>query len=98
MSRPKGSSQIVNYAGLTHRANRSGKLEAKGLPITKAGSSYLRRALWLAAAAMFLSSKSSVERSDYRGKPYRVAVAAVARKLCLIIFAVMRDKVAYNPN
>ena len=45
----KNASAIVKYAGLNSGVSQSGKFEAKGEPITKKGSPYLRRSLWLAA-------------------------------------------------
>ena len=38
------------------------------------------------------------DRKRAEGKPHRVAVTAVARKLCHIVFAVMRDQVPYDPG
>ena len=32
-----------------------------------------------------------------KGKPHRVAVTAVARKLCHVVYAVMRDGRPYDP-
>jgi len=42
--------------------------------------------------------KPSTTRSAARGSPHRVAVTAVARKLCHIIFAVMRRQAPYDPD
>ena len=39
-----------------------------------------------------------MDRKRAEGKPHRVAVTAVARKLCRIVFAVMRDRVPYDPG
>lgn len=101
VSRFKNAASIVKYAGLNSGVSQSGKFEAKGEPITKVGSPYLRRALWLAAegARKFDPNlKEFYEKKRLEGKCHRVAVTAVARKLCHIVYAVMRDQVSYDPN
>ena len=85
---------------LNSGVNQSGKFDSGGGPITKHGSPYLRRALWLAAnrARQYDPSlRAFYERKRREGKCHRVAVTAVARKLCHIVFAVMRDGVPYDP-
>ena len=96
----KNAASVVKYAGLNSGVDQSGRFEAVGSPITKQGSPYLRRAIWLAAesARKFDPNlKAFYEKKRAEGKAHRVAVTAVARKLVHIIFAVMRDQVPYNP-
>lgn len=96
----RNAAAIVSYAGLNSGVNQSGKFDSGGGPITKHGSPYLRRALWLAAnrARQYDPSlRAFYERKRREGKCHRVAVTAVARKLCHIVFAVMRDGVPYDP-
>lgn len=97
----KSGASIVKYAGLNPGVSQSGQFEAQGPPITKVGSAHLRRAMWLAAegARKFDPAlRSYYEKKRAEGKCHRVAVTAVARKLCHIVFAVMRDKVPYDPE
>ncbi len=97
----KNAASIVKYAGLNSGVSQSGQFEADGEPITKVGSPYLRRAMWLAAdAARRFDPKlrEFYEKKRAEGKCHRVAVTAVARKLCHIVFAVMRDQVPYDPE
>lgn len=71
-----------------------------GEPITKHGSPYLRRALWLAANRAHQcdpSLRAFYEKKRAEGKCHRVPVTAVATKLCRIVFAVMRDQGALQP-
>lgn len=101
ISRFRNAASLVSYAGLNSSVNQSGMFDSGGGPITKRGSAYLRRAVWLAAGracqhdpalhAFYLKKMKE-------GKKYRVAVTAVARKMCHIIFAVLRDQVPYDPN
>lgn len=95
----KNAASIVKYAGLNSGVDESGKYAAEGVPITKHGSPYLRRSLWLAASR---ARQYDPKLKDYydklrrRGKPHRVAVTAVARKLCHVVYAVMRDGEPYD--
>lgn len=95
-----GGAAIVKYAGLNPGVDESGKHSAEGVPIAKHGSPYLRRALWLAAnrARQYDPRlKAFYDKKRREGKPHRVAVTAVARKLCHVVYAVMRDGEPYDP-
>lgn len=98
-SRFRNAAALVSYAGLNPGTSQSGRFEAGSCPITKQGSPYLRRALWLSANRARQcdpSVKAFYERKRDEGKAYRVAVTAVARKLCHVVFAVLRDQVPYE--
>ena len=94
------AASIVKYAGLNSGVDESGKYSAEGVPITKHGSPYLRRSLWLAAnrAGQYDPRlKEYYDKLRRKGKPHRVAVTAVARKPCHVVYAVMRDGKPYDP-
>lgn len=100
VKRFKNAASIVKYAGLNSGVDESGKYSAEGVPITKHGSPYLRRSLWLAAnrARQYDPRlKEYYDKLRRKGKPHRVAVTAVARKLCHVVYAVMRDGKPYDP-
>ena len=100
VKRFKNAASIVKYAGLNSGVDESGKFSAEGVPITKHGSPYLRRSLWLAAnrARQYDPKlKEYYDKLRRKGKPHRVAVTAVARKLCHVVYAVMRDGEPYDP-
>lgn len=97
----KNAASIVKYAGLNSGVEESGKFSASGVPITKHGSPYLRRSLWLAANRARQHDdrlRAFYDKKRREGKPHRVAVTAVARKLCHIVYAVMRDGKPYDPS
>ena len=100
VKRFRNAASIVKYAGLNSGVDESGKYSAEGVPITKHGSPYLRRSQWLAANR---ARQYDPRRKEYydklrrKGKPHRVAVTAVARKLCHVVYAVMRDGKPYDP-
>ena len=100
VKRFRNAASIVKYAGLNSGVDESGKYSAEGVPITKHGSPYLRRSLWLAANRARQHDdrlRGFYEKKRREGKPHRVAVTAVARKLCHVVYAVMRDGKPYDP-
>jgi transposase len=93
-------SKIVAFAGLDVKVNQSGEFTATKTKISKRGSPYLRRAIWLAAGrAAFCDPILSeyYQSLRARGKHHLTAVGAVARKLCNIIFAILSENRAYEP-
>jgi transposase len=101
VSRFRNAAALVSYAGLNPSVSQSGKFEATDARITKKGSAYLRRAMWLAASRACQCDTALGDfyaRKRSEGKSHREAVTAVARKLCHIVFAVMRDQRPYDPT
>lgn len=101
ISRFEKANQLVAYAGLDVAVKQSGNFNATDTKISKRGSPYLRRAIWLAASvAAFKNPALSLyyQKLRQRGKAHGTAIGAVARKLTNIIFAVLRDNKAYIPN
>lgn len=100
ISRFDSASKLVAYAGLDVRVNQSGQFTGTQMKISKKGSPYLRRAIWTAAnRAAFIDPVLSeyYQSLRARGKHHLTAVGAVARKMCNIIFAVLRDDKPYVP-
>ncbi|ERL09927.1 transposase, IS116/IS110/IS902 family [Olsenella profusa F0195] len=98
VSRFESASRLVAFAGCDPSAFESGGYEGPKAHLSKRGSPYLRWHLWLAAdrARMFdpvLRDYYIKKRSE--GKCHKVAVSAVVRELCAIVFAVLRDGKPY---
>lgn len=91
--------KLVAFAGLDVKVNQSGEFTSTKSKISKRGSPYLRRAIWLAAGR---AASCDPTLSDYyqslraRGKHHLTAVGAVARKLCNIIFVILRENRPYQ--
>jgi len=101
ISRFDSAPKLVAFAGLDVTVNQSGQFLGTQNKISKRGSPYLRRAIWTAAMrAAFNDPVLSVYYQSLRkrGKHHLTAIGAVARKLCNIIFAVLRDNKPYVPN
>lgn len=83
--------QLVAYAGLDPRVHQSGtSINGKGY-ISKRGNKILRTRLFNAASVAVLHDnqfKTYFRKKISEGKPYRVALVAVMRKMCHVIHAV----------
>ena len=91
--------KLVAFAGLDVKVTQSGEFEGTKQHISKRGSPYLRRAIWLAAnrAAFCDPILSDYYQSlKSRGKHHLTAVGAVARKMCNIIFTILRENRPYQ--
>ena len=91
--------KLVAFAGLDVKVNQSGEFVGTKNKISKRGSPYLRRAIWLAASrAAFCDPILSeyYQSLKARGKHHLTAVGAVARKMCNIIFVILRDNRPYE--
>lgn len=93
--------KLVAFAGLDVKVTQSGEFTGTKNKISKRGSPYLRRAIWLAASrAAFCDPILSeyYQSLRTRGKHHLTAVGAVARKLCNIIFVILRENRPYEPT
>lgn len=101
ISRFDSAPKLVAFAGLDVKVNQSGQFLGTQNKISKRGSPYLRRAIWTAAnRAAFADPVLSeyYQSLRVRGKHHLTAIGAVSRKMCNIIFAVLRDNKPYIPN
>lgn len=89
IGRFRSGASVAKYAGLNSGVSQSGKFEAKGSPITKTGSPYPRRAVWLAAESArkfdpklkaFYEKKRS-EGKGHRGRRHSRRPKALSRDL-----------------
>ena len=79
------SNKLVAFAGLDVRVTQSGEFIGTRQKISKRGSPYLRRAIWLSASkaafcAPILSEYYQSLRA--RGKHHLTAIGTISRKLC----------------
>jgi len=98
ISRFDSGSKLVAYAGIDASVSQSGQFESTSNRMSKRGSPYLRRALYQAAmVAAFHDPELSAfyQKKRAEGKHHSVCIGAVARKLCYIIFAVLKENRPY---
>jgi transposase len=90
---------LVAYAGIDPVVFASGEFNAAETRMSKRGSPHLRRALWLAAVS---ASRSNPDLASYlqrrldQGKPWGVAMGAVARKLLSRIYIILKHNRPYE--
>lgn len=90
---------LVAYAGIDPSVFESGQFQGRQQRISKRGSPYLRRALYLAAhSAQFRNPDlhAYLQRKLAEGKPYKAAVIAVAHKLLARIYVVLKEGRPYE--
>ena len=89
--------KLVAFAGIDATVLQSGEFEGSRNRMSKRGSPYLRRALYQAAlVAATGRNPDPVLRAFYlkkmtEGKHHSTSVGAVSRKLCYIIFSVLKE-------
>ncbi len=93
--------KLVAFAGIDASVTQSGEFEATHNVMSKRGSPYLRKAIF--QAALIASFKDPVLSNYYQkkrreGKHHLTCVGAVARKMCNIIYAVLKNNEPYIPK
>ena len=92
-------SQLVAYAGIDATVSQSGEFEGTHNVMSKRGSPYLRKALFQAALVASNSDpilKAYYQKKRAEGKHHKTCIGAVARKLCNIIYAVLKNDKPYQ--
>jgi len=101
ISRFSNPKKLTAYAGLDSTVHQSGQFTGTRSRISKRGSTYLRRAIWSAAA---LARKHNPVLSDYyqkkiqEGKHPQAALGACARKLTHLIYYILKEQKPFDPN
>lgn len=99
ISRFSSPSKLVAYAGIDASVSQSGQSSSTNNVMSKRGSPYLRRALF--QAAFVASNNDPVLRAFYlkkrgEGKHHLTCLGAVSRKLCNIIYAILKSGNPYE--
>ena len=92
--------KLVAFAGLDVKVTQSGEFTGTRQKISKRGSPYLRRAIWIAASrAAFCDPILSeyYQSLRARGKHHLTAVGAVSRKLCNTIYTILKEDRPWQP-
>lgn len=92
--------KLAAFAGIDPSLKQSGDFTGSRAKMSKRGSPYLRRAIWLASVSAAFKDPAIhalYEKKRAEGKPHMVTMGHVCRKLTSIIYAVMRDNKPYIP-
>jgi transposase len=93
--------QLAAYAGVTPRHKQSGTSGSNYTPMSKAGSSRLRKALFFPAMSAMRYNPLCItfaDRLKEKGKRPIVVIGAVMTKLLHLIFGILRSGKPFNPQ
>lgn len=99
ISRFSSTDKLLAYAGLDPTVRQSGEFKSSQNRMSKRGSPYLRRAIWMASTSavqfdpMF---RAYYEKKRSEGLHYMNVIGHVSRKMTAVIFAVLRDSQPYR--
>lgn len=100
IKRFKDSKALIAYAGLDPRVRQSGYSLQRNTRLTKRGSPYLRRSLYLAASIAQRHEPQYIQMFDKKraeGKRYKEATIVNARKILNCVYAVWTSNTPYEP-
>ena len=100
ISRFDSPDKLAAYAGIDPTIKQSGQFEGNQNKMSKRGSPYLRRALWLAASSAVLHDsaiRAFYDKKKAQGKHHLTVMGYICRKMVNIIFAVLRNNKPYEP-
>lgn len=92
------SKQVTSYAGLNPRVEQSGSTLNKSR-LSKMGNKRLRKSLYMPALVAIRHHPKMVEmyqRLQEKGKPKKVAIVAVMRKLLVLSYGVLKSGQKYD--
>lgn len=92
--------KLAAYAGIDPRVRQSGETKLGGVHMSKRGSPYLRRAIWMASTIAVQHDpmfRAYYEKKASEGMKYMQIIGHVSKKMAAVIFAVMRDNKIYQP-
>ena len=92
--------KLAAYAGVDPTVKQSGDFSGTRMKMSKRGSPYLRRAIWLASTVAAFKDPAIhalYERKRAEGKDHMTVIGHICRKMISIIFAVLRDNSPYVP-
>lgn len=100
MERIRNAKAAAAYVGLTPAERQSGT-SVKGKPrICKTGNAELRRDLYMPALAAIRCNASLAAFADRlkgKGKPSKVVITAVMRKLIVLAYTLLKGEISYDP-
>ena len=98
ISRFSNPKKLVAYAGIDPTMYQSGNFNGQHNRLSKKGSPYLRRAVWMSALIAYRFDpvfRAYYEKKRAEGKSHGTALGAVSRKLLYTIYAVLKENKPY---
>lgn len=100
VSRFSSPNKLAAFAGIDPSIKQSGDYSSIRNHMSKRGSPYLRRALWMACTTSIQFDPMFKEyylKKRSEGKSYMTTLGHISKKLITVIFAILRDNKKYEP-
>ena len=100
ISRFSSADKLAAYIGVDPSVNQSGEFQAAHAHMSKRGSPYLRRCIWMASQVAVQRDpmfRAYYEKKAAEGLKYMTIIGHVTRKMTAVIFAFLRDHKVYEP-
>lgn len=100
VSRFSSADKLAAYIGVDPSVNQSGEFVGTHVHMSKRGSPYLRRAVWMASVVAVQRDpmfQAYYEKKAAEGLRYMNIIGHVTKKMTAVIYAIMRDNKAYTP-
>ncbi len=100
ISRFPSADKLAAYIGIDPTVNQSGEYSSHNAHMSKRGSPYLRRAVWMASMTAVHCDPmfhAYYEKKAAEGLRYMTIIGHATKKMTNIIFAIMRDNKTYVP-
>lgn len=101
ISRFRSSDKLVAYAGIDPTVKQSGNFASTQNHMSKRGSPYLRRAIWMACTVAWRYDpmfRAYYDKKSSEGLRYMNIIGHLTKKMTAVIFAVLRDNKPYIPH
>ena len=100
ISKFNNAGQMLSFAGLEPGIIESGTMSSKG-KMVKRGSGYLRQSLMNVSMVVIANNHTFYDyfhKKMNEGKPYRVALSHVCKKLIRVIFILEKKNIQFDPS
>ena len=100
ISRFPSADKLAAYIGIDPSVNQSGEFQATHAHMSKRGSPYLRRCIWMASQIAVKCDpmfRAYYEKKAVEGLKYMTIIGHVTRKMTAVVFAILRDRKVYEP-
>ncbi len=100
ITRFRSADKLAAYIGVDPSVSQSGEYTCEHAHMSKRGSPYLRRAVWMASLIAVQCDpmfRAYYEKKAAQGLKYMNIIGHVTKKMTAVIFAVLRDNKVYAP-
>ena len=100
VTRFRSADKLTAYIGVDPSVNQSGEYISDHAHMSKSGSPYLRRAVWMASIVAVQRDpmfRAYYDKKAAQGLKYMNIIGHVTKKMTAVIFAILRDNKIYAP-